>query len=170
MNRIFLLIAIGFIAFDLTAQTQVENILRDAKTYNKAYLDNDFDTFTKMTIPSIVKLAGGAEIMTKVSKEHYKTMLSGGMKFISITPMKPSKIMLAGDDLHTILPQEVLTESGDEEFKRTVYYLASSNDDGKTWTFVDLEPYDSESIKLYVPNFSGELEIPAVEFAKKVNN
>ena len=170
MNKIFLLLALGFISFSLNAQSQVENMLNDAKAYNKAYLDNDFETYTKMTVPSIVKLAGGADIMTKVSKEQYKTMLSGGMEFVSIKPLKPSKIMLGGEDLHAILPQEVMTKIGDDEFKRVAYYLASSNDDGKTWTFVDLDPYDSESIKLFVPSFSGELEIPAVEYAEKINN
>ena len=50
---------------------------------------------------------------------------------------------------------------------KTAYFLASSNDDGQTWTFVDLEPYDQESIKTFVPSFSGELEIPKVEFAEK---
>jgi hypothetical protein len=122
-----------------------------------------------MTVPSIVKLAGGAEIMTKVSKEHYKTMLSGGMEFISISPMKPSKIMLGGEDIHAILPQEVLTKLGDDEFKRVAYYLDSSTDEGETWTFPDLEPYDSESIKQYVPSFTGEWEIPPVEYAEKIN-
>ena len=169
MNKIFLLIAVSFMSINLNAQSQVENIFKDARAYNEAYLNNDFETFTEMTVPSIVKLAGGSEIMTKVSKEHYKTMLSGGMEFISISPMKPSKIMLGGEDLHAILPQEVLTKIGDDKFKRVAYYLASSNDEGKTWTFADLEPYDKESIKLYVPSFTGELEIPAVEFAEKIN-
>jgi hypothetical protein len=155
-------------SFNLSAQSQVENIMRDANTYNKAYLDKDFETYTQMTIPSIVNLAGGFEIMTKVSKEHYKTMLSGGMKFISITPLKPSKIMLGGDDLHAILPQEVVTLLGDDKYKRTAYFLASSSDEGDSWTFADLEPYDSESIKIFVPSFTGELEIPKVEYAQKI--
>ena len=169
MNKIFLLFALVLISFNSNAQSQVENILRDAKAYNKAYLDNDFETFTEMTIPSIVKLAGGAEIMTKVSKEQYATMLSGGMEFISISPLKPSKIMLCGEDLHAIVPQEVHTKMGDDKYRRVAYYLASSNDEGKTWTFADLEPYDMESIKTYVPSFTGELEIPAVEYAEKIN-
>ena len=152
----------------LSAQSQVETMLRDAKSFNEAYLNNDFKTYVKMIVPSIVELAGGAEIMERVSKEQYKTMTASGMEFISFTPNKPSKIMLGGNDLHAILPQELITKIGGSTFKKTAYFLASSNNDGKTWSFVDLEPYDNESIKTFVPTFSGDLEIPEVEYAEKI--
>lgn len=170
MHKLFLFVGLCFFISmsSLSAQSQVENMLRDVKTFNKAYLDNDFEKFTQMTVPSIVKLAGGEEIMTRVSKEQYGTMVSGGMNFVSISPKKPSKIMLAGEELHAIIPQEVITKMGKDKFKRVAYYLASSNDDGKTWTFVDLDPYDSESIKQFVPSFTGDLVIPPVEFAEKI--
>jgi len=168
INKLFAFLLLGFITINLNAQSQVENMLRDVESYNKAYLDKDFETFTAMTVPSIVELAGGTELMVEISKEQYKTMTSTGMKFVSITPNKPSKIMLGGDDLHAILSQQVVTQLGDDKFEKTAYYLASSNDEGKTWTFVDLEPYDNESIKTYVPSFSGELEIPAIEYAEKI--
>ena len=169
VNRLLAILILGFMSLHLNAQSQVENMLRDANTYNQAYLDKDFETFTKMTVPSIVDLAGGDEVMTKISKEQYKTMVSGGMKFVSIIPEKPSKIMLGGEDLHAIMPQRVVIKLDSEEYVKTSYFLASSNDEGKTWTFVDLEPYDTESIKIFVPSFSGDLEIPAVEYAEKIN-
>ena len=168
INKLFALLLLSFLSINLHAQSQVENMLRDAKSYNKAYLDNDFETFTEMTVPSIVELAGGKEIMVKISKEQYETMTSSGMKFVSITPNKPSKIMIWGDDIHSILSQQVVSKMGDDKFEKTAYYLASSNDDGKTWSFVDLEPYDSETIKFFVPSFTGELEIPAIEYAEKI--
>ena len=153
----------------LNAQSQVENMLKDAESYNKAYLDKDFETFTAMTVPSIIELAGGAEVMIKVYKEQYETMVSSGMEFVSISPNKPSKIMLGGKDLHAILPQKVVTKFNDDQYEKIAYYLASSNDEGKSWTFVDLDPYDAESIKLFVPSFTGELEIPEVEYAEKID-
>jgi hypothetical protein len=168
MVKFFTILIFGLITINLSAQTQVENLLRDAKSYNKAYLDRDFETFTALTVPSIVELAGGDEVMAKIAKEQYETTISTGMNFISITPNKPSKIMLGGNDLHAILSQQVITQMGDDQYKKTAYFLASSNDEGKTWTFVDLEPYDAESIKIFVPSFTGELEIPVGEFAEKI--
>lgn len=168
MKKIFILFALVSIAINLNGQSQVENLFRDAKEFNQAYLENDFDKFTSLMIPSIVELAGGHDIMVKVSKEQFKTMTSEGMEFVSIKPLKPGKIMLAGEDLHAILPQEVITKLGKDKYKRTAYYLASSNDDGDSWTFIDLDPYDSESIKTFVPSFTGDLEIPEIEYAEKI--
>lgn len=158
----------GILSLHVHAQSQVENMIRDAKKYNAAYLANDFELFTDMIIPSVVKLAGGKERMVKISKEHYHTMTANGMKYISITPKKPSKIMLGGEDLHAIIPQHVITKIGEDKFARIAYYLANSNDEGETWTFVDLDPYDAESIKIFVPSFTGDLEIPPVEYAQKI--
>ena len=168
MNKITLLLMFAFVSFSVHAQTQVENILRDAKLFNKANLELDFNTVVDMTVPSIVKLAGGKEIMVNVTKEQFITFSDAGITFISYTPLKPSKIMIGGSDLHSILPQEIVTKVGDDKFKKIAYYLASSNDEGKTWTFVDLEPYDAESIKIFVPSFSGALEIPSLEPAVKI--
>ena len=159
----FVLFTVG-----ISAQSQVENILRDAKSFNDAYLAKDFETYVEMTVPSIVELAGGSEVMVRVSKEHYETMTASGLEFISFVPNKPGKIMLGGNDLHSILPQELITKKGSHLYKKTAYFLASSNDEGKTWTFVDLEPYDNETIKTFVPSFTGDLEIPNVEYAEKI--
>jgi len=167
-NNLCILLLLGMFTFQLSAQSQVESMLRDAKVYNKAYLDKDFAKFSAMTVPSIVELAGGPEVMNKVSEEQYRTMVNSGITFISIIPQKPGKIMVAGEDLHAILPQLVITSKDGDEYHRTAYYLASSDDDGKTWTFVDLEPYDTESIKVFVPSFTGALKIPEVEYAVKV--
>ena len=169
VNKLFAFLILGFLTINLNAQSQVENMIRDVKSFNKAFLDNDFEKLITLTIPSIVELAGGVDEMIKISKEQNETMTSAGMKYVSIDPNKPSKIMFGGSDLHAILSQEVITEIGKDRYKKTGYYLASSNDEGLTWTFVDLEPYDSESIKTFVPSFSGELEIPATEYAEKID-
>ena len=117
----------------------------------------------------VEEVAGGTDEMIKISKEQYETIVSADMKYVSIKPNKPSKIMLGGGDLHAIISQEVITEMSEERYKKTGYYLASSSDEGKTWTFVDLDPYDAESIKTFVPTFSGELEIPTTKYAEKID-
>ena len=167
-KKIVLLLFAGLTFLNTSAQTQVEALLRDANMFNQAFLDNDFETFAAMTIPSIIELGGGMEIMTKVSKEHFETLTASGMEFVSISPEKPEIIMDAGEELHAILPQKVVTKRKDGNYARTVYYLACSKDDGKNWTFTDLEPYDQESIKTFVPSFTGDLIIPEVEYAVKI--
>ena len=165
MNRnLILSFVFSIICVSVNAQSQVENLLNDVAKYNAAFLDKDFEKVVNMTIPSVVEKAGGTELMTKISIEEGKTIVNSGVYIEKLTPEKPGKIMIAGEDLHAILPQVVTLTVGKTIVKKQAYYLASSSDDGKTWTFLDLEPYDIDSIKDFVPSFTGEIEIPFVEF------
>lgn len=163
INKVFSFIALSLLTINIHAQSQVETMLADAKKFNAAYIEMDFDKYIDMTIPSVVKVGGGKDIMVENAREQYLATISGGLNFESITPLKPGQIMISGDELHSILPQKVINIMGEARFTRTLYFLASSIDEGKTWTFLDLEPYDAESIKTFVPSFTGDLEIPEIE-------
>lgn len=170
INKVFSFIVFSIFAIGINAQSQVETMLNDAEKYNAAYLSSDFEKYIDLTIPSVIKVGGGKDIMVENAREQYLMAISGGLNFESITPKKPSQIMIAGDDLHAILPQQVINVMGEAKFARTLYFLASSNDEGKTWTFLDLEPYDAKSIKTFVPSFTGELEIPEIELPTFIEN
>lgn len=162
MIRVLAILLLGVFSFSVSGQSQVEALLRDAKTFNESYMKKDFGTYVKMMIPSVVEIAGGAEVMETNVKDMYELTLGGGVTIESTTPTKPGKIMIAGDELHSLLPQKMINKIGKTKFSKVAYFLASSSDDGKTWTFLDLEPYDAESIKIFVPSFTGEIDIPEV--------
>lgn len=170
MIRFFALLTFVAISHTISAQSQVESLFRDAKVYNEAYVKGDMEKFVSMTIPSVINVAGGAEYMVANAQESLKMTIASGLETVSITPQKPGKIMIAGDLLHSILPQKLVQKIGSTTFSKTTYYLASSEDDGKTWTFLDLEAYDKESIKTFVPAFTGDLEIPPASLPEIVEN
>lgn len=163
MKSIFSILFITFVSISINAQSQVELLLKDAKEYNAAFLKGDFNKYVDMTIPSVVEVAGGKEIMVDNAKASYEMTTKSGLVYESIEPLKPSKFMFAGRDLQSILPQTFITKIGKTKISQKVYFLASSSDEGKTWTFLNLEPYDTESIKTYVPGYTGDMEIPAAE-------
>ena len=163
MKRIFSILFIAFVSMSISAQSQVELLLQDAKEFNAAFLKGDFDTYVDMTIPSVVEVAGGKEVMVTNAKASYDMTTKSGLAYESIEPLKPSKFMFAGRDLQSILPQTIVTKIGKTKISQKVYFLASSSDEGKTWTFLNLEPYDTASIKTYVPSYTGDIEIPAAE-------
>ncbi len=152
-----------FISISIHAQSQVELLLQDAKQFNAAFLKGDFDKYVDMTIPSVIEIAGGKEIMVTNAKASYEMVTKSGLAYESIEPLKPSKFMFAGRDLQSILPQTIITKIGKTKISQKVYFLASSSDEGKTWTFLNLEPYDTASIKTYVPAYTGDIEIPTAE-------
>ncbi len=163
MTRVFTLLIFVFTTLSINAQTQVEALVNDAKVFNESYLKADFDKYVDMIIPSVTELAGGKDIMLSNAKASYELSTKSGISTISIEPMKPHKFMFAGRYLQAILPQKVVQQVEETKFSKTVYYLANSGDEGKTWTFLDLEPYDSESIKTFVPSVNDDIVIPTPE-------
>jgi len=163
MNKILTIILFTVLSFSINAQTNTDNLVKDAKEYNQAFLNGDFDKFTTMTIESVVKLAGGHDVMKENTQQSSKLNSSSGLKTISITPGDVSEIKKSGNQLHAILAQTVINQVGTTKFSRVMYYLAVSKDNGTSWTFLDLEPYGNESIKTFVPSFTGELSIPEFE-------
>ena len=162
----FSIAIMGYVAF---GQTQMDNLLISAKKYNKAFIDKDFEALTAMTIPTVVNLAGGDEEFASISKSTLEVYANASIVFVSIDPNSPGEILPADKDLHAILPQTIVMKVGDVKYRKIAYYLASSSDQGLTWTFLDLEPYDVESLKEYVPNFTGELAIPEVGMPEEVD-
>jgi len=163
MKSILSIVFMTLLSLSVNAQSQVELLLQDAKKFNKAFLEADFETYIDMTIPSVIEVAGGRDIMLTNAKESYEMTTKSGLKYESVEPLKPSKFMFAGRDLQSILPQTILTKIGETMISQKVYFLASSSDEGKTWTFLNLEPYDTASIKTFVPEYTGDIEIPEAE-------
>ncbi len=156
----FALIMGLMVSFGGYAQSQIDNMLRDAKKFNMAYMAKDYQAIADMTIPSVVELAGGKELMAKLIKQEMDTKENINFTLQSIEPLKPEKIDASGENLQAILPQLGIFKLGDRNVRRKVYYLANSSDLGKTWTFLDLEAYDEASIKQFVPSFTGKLKFP----------
>ena len=170
MRSIFSTLFITFISFSIHAQSQVELLLEDARKFNEAFLKGDLEKYIDMTIPSVIEVAGGKEVMVTNAKASLEMTTKSGLTFESIDPLKPSKFMFAGKDLQSILPQIIITKVGETKISQKVYFLASSSDEGKTWTFLNLEPYDTVSIKTYVPSYTGDIEIPTADQPELIKN
>ncbi|MFT4534477.1 MAG: hypothetical protein ACI9P5_001837 [Saprospiraceae bacterium] len=170
MRSIFSILFITFISFSIHAQSQVELLIEDARRFNAAFLKGDLDKYIDMTIPSVIEIAGGKEVMVANAKASFEMTTKSGLTFESIEPLKPSKFMFADKDLQSILPQIIITKVGETKISQKVYFLASSSDEGKTWTFLNLEPYDTVSIKTYVPSYTGDIEIPTADQPEVIKN
>ena len=170
MKNFFSILFLTLVSLSIHAQSQVEMLLEDAKEFNDAFLSGDFEKYIDLTIPSVIEVAGGKEVMVTNAKASYEMTTKSGITFESIDPLKPSKFMFAGRDLQSILPQIIITKIGETKVSQKVYFLASSSDEGKTWTFLNLEPYDAASIKTYVPSYTGDIEIPVAHQPELIKN
>lgn len=158
------------ISFAGNTQSNIETLLRDAKEFNASFLQKDFEKHVDYTVSYVVDLAGGRDLMADNVKAMYDMMTQGGTQYESIEALEPGEIITAGKELHTILPQKVINKYGDTRFSKTGYFLAVSQNDGKSWTFLDLEPYDVKSLKTFVISWTGELEVPEVDIPQLIED
>lgn len=166
MKKILLITTLAFLAFSLQAQDYFGAIKKDVAKFNSAIVSQDYDTYIQYLNPDILEKAGGKEVMIQVEKDKAVANASVGFKTESIVPVKMSEIVNAGAELHTIVTQEEVIRVADSKFKRKAFYLAATRDGGETWTFVDLEPYTVDAIKLYIPDYNSALKFPAAEPAE----
>lgn len=159
-----------FIAtLSLQAQDYDKLIIENARHFNKALLDKDYEAYVATMNPHVVKAGGGEEFMMQAEKEKMQVFESGGMKYVSIEPIKVIAIAKEDDGIQGILMQKVILSLADSKFQRNVYFHAYS-EDGVLWKYLDLEPFSETSITDYIPNFSEKLVIPAPEIGEAIKN
>ena len=143
----------------VSAQNEhAEVISQTLNSYQKALLSKDYNTASGMVHPRIVEMAGGTELYQKIMKEEFN---QGGGKLVDFNTLDPSSIIMADDEMHCIVPQEVTMKFGETTFKGVEHLLAASIDKGNSWYFIDLKTFDKESLKVFIPYFNDDLEIPA---------
>lgn len=148
---------------------QHENQIReDIGIYNKAYLEGDYDKYVKYTIQSVVQMGGGAELMKEVALAEAKLLEESNSKIVDLGPKWFSQTYESVGAIHVVVGQQLTLDIGDDTFVKTSYYLAESIDEGRSWAFIDLEPYNKEVLAIYIPGISEEIVLPELDAAIKV--
>lgn len=152
---LFFVTAIASQSFAQNEHTQI--ISETLNKYHKALISKDYNTAAGMIHPRIVEMAGGQELYQKIMKDEFNQ----GGKIVDFNTLEPLPIIMADDEMHCIVPQEVTMSFGETNFKGVEHLLAASIDKGNSWYFVDLKTFDKESLKQFIPYFNDALEIPA---------
>lgn len=156
-----LLLVFTIVSMQLCGQDITDRIKSEAIKFNQFLLEGKYEQYANMMNPSVVYSGGGPKYMAGVEKEKIEALKKGGVKLVSISPLKVGELtQVTGGGFQTILTQEIIMTVGGEMFRQEAYYLAASDPDGKWWNFIDLEPYDKASIKDFIPEFSDDIEIP----------
>lgn len=162
-----------FFALVVSATTYAQHqdiIALEVKKYNQAFLNKDYDTYVSHMIPSVVKVAGGVELMKGIVIDQAEIYDKSKMSIISIEADSIGLTTKGEKVYHAILRQDVIMKIGENKFNKKAYYLAESDDKGKSWTFLDLEPYDQQSLKVFLPSLPEELNIPTAKPALKIED
>lgn len=156
-------IIIAFVLTTCSVFAQVDNkiIRQQAEHTSKALLQGDYETVVKFTYPKIVEMLGGRDKMVAILKDGKVQMDEQGMAIESVTFGEPSQTVMAGDEIHCLVPQTLLMKVPGGKLKAESWLLAISTDKGAHWYFLDTASMTMDNIKGFVPHYNSNLKIPA---------
>ena len=125
----------------------------------QAFITNDYETLVKFTYPKLVEMAGGSDKAIDHIKKVIEGMKDDGMSFDTLFNGRPTIFVKAGTEIHTLIPQTILLNVRQGKLKTESYLLAITQDEGKTWYFIDTANIDNNDIKEIFPNYNFELKI-----------
>jgi hypothetical protein len=143
-----------------TAQSTPSAIKAAAISMGNALVKKNSDQFLSYMHPSMIKLAGGKEKLSVISDSALKVFEQFGGKVSRITYGNPAEIISYKKTLQSVITQTTTLSSfiGDAEWSSSL--IAISNDNGKSWTFIDTNMFGIKQIKAAMPDISPALVIP----------
>lgn len=169
MRYLLFVLFVGTLSTVCTAQYD-EAIKRDISIYNDAYLTRDYDKYISYSIQSVVQIGGGAELMKNVATEQASLFAQNKMSIKSLSPSWIGEIYQSEGAIHVVIGQDQIMSISGSDFHKTAYFLGESVDEGASWTFIDLEPYDMGSLQVFIPGISNEINVPAKDAALKLED
>lgn len=151
---------IMFLSSCLYSQDYSKAIKEQAEITAKALVSNDLEVMIKHTYPKLVTNMGGKEKFFSLIKQGKAQMAMQGIELEKVTVGTPGKTVIAGDEIHALVPQNVIMKLPAGKMLVEGYMIAISKDKGKHWFFLDTSTLDMEKVKMVLPNYNMELVIP----------
>jgi hypothetical protein len=139
-------------------------LLDQANQMAAAFINADYKKMAKFTHPNIMQVMGGEEKMILLLTSQIEKLKTEGISFKSATITGfPSKILRAGTEIHTYIPETIVMEVPGGTLTAYGHLLAISRDSGVNWYFADRAGFESlEMLKSVFPNYNSDLEIPVI--------
>jgi hypothetical protein len=96
--------------------------------------------------------------MIEILKRGSEGMRAKGASIEDVTFGEPGKSQKIGEWLVALVPQHLLIKSPEGRYEQDSHILAISEDDGKNWTFVDVN--NRTKFEKAFPEFIGKIELP----------
>ena len=137
------------------------NVIKEqAELTAKALLNDDYETLIRFTYPKVIELVGGRDKMISLIKNGKIEMGQQGISFQSVIIGKPSQTVIAGSEIHCLVPQTVYMKVPKGKLKSETQLLAVSRDNGSNWFFIDAVNLNRDNIKIVLPNYNFDLVLP----------
>lgn len=142
------------------AQDVAATIRLEAEKCAKALVTGDYAQAAAYTHPRIVAAMGGKDVLIAQISNGRKQVQAEGLDLIEAkigTPTSPKKI---GGWLTSFVPQEVVIKAPDGRVVQESILLAVSEDEGKTWSFIDLSGMTPQLLAKHFPEIAAQITLP----------
>ena len=167
LRKLFFTLSFALCSIVIFGQTDVKT---SATSYVNAFVEQDFEKMFFLTHPNIVSMGGGKKYVLEDIKRERTSLAKMNFDFTEGSVGEPGEIIEAEGELQVIIPINFKVEIENETYNSDSYLLGASSDDGETWRFVNLDQYDRESLKMFIPNLSDDIKLPVKEGFTKIEN
>ncbi len=164
------IIYIACISFLLASCGVQYTAKKQAKIMAEAIKTANYEVTLKYTHPSVIQMIGGNSNFIEILKSGTQEMKTMGNRYESIKLGKPSKTVIAGNEVHCLIPENITMKLKDGKVISKSYFLAVSKDNGKNWTFIETAILTKDNIKTILPNYNEKLVIPEKKAPKHIKN
>ena len=155
-------IFIIFCFFIISCSIQ-NSAIKQANILTNAMKTRKYEVTAKYTHPNIIEMLGGDKKYLQILAKGGKEMKNMGISYESIELGKPSGTVVAGNELHCLIPETITMKLKEGKMVSKSHLLAVSKDKGKNWTFIEVAMLDDETVKKVLPNYNTELKLPKME-------
>lgn len=158
--RIPLLLAMLFPL--LTYAEPVDVALVTVKQLVQAVRAGNAETVVDLTHAKVHEMLGGREKMLATLSETFGLARAAGHKLSKVEIGQPSSLGHDGKRLFLFIPYISVAGSNQQTTTIEAFYLGISEDNGASWKFVDGSRMDQQSVKIFIPSYSGQPALPSV--------
>jgi len=146
--------------------SQVENlrdkIKMEAETMSKLLVNKDYKNFVKYIYPHLLEVMGGKEKVINI----FNQGLPNGNTIKSVKVSYPSDTIMINNQIQCTVNEEITMNVKGGKLIVTSTLIGLSNDQGKTWYFLDANSKSQGMLKRGFPELSNRLII--VESSKPI--
>jgi hypothetical protein len=160
MLAVAVICIIQFQSAHILAEDQKEFIKKKAQECCTALAAGDYEKLFDLTYPKIMEMAGGRQVLLKATKDLMEQMKKEGIEFKSMTVDEVTQIEKDGDNTYSIVTTSIeMTHRGGSTSSKG-YMLGISNDDGKSWKFIDGAKLNDEMLRKLDIKLPEKMKLP----------
>lgn len=155
-------------SFFVFAQTTNANLNKTLKEYRQAMLAGKYESLADYIYPKVFTNFGGKQnvlMMLKLAGEKTKQQ---GIHIKSIAHKHAGKMAIKDSEIQIPIKETTIVESTKDKkrYPTELLVIAISEDQGKTWKFINTMNQSKEQLLKFFPNLSPDLEIKSMDLSK----